>query len=200
MTVEKHNAIGFRAREGAVNDDRELVLGGPDAEYEGCPNFLIVNHLFDWGFHPVVTDQVSASRIVLVPCSTDYLRQLPGQAIVQYLVYNEFEQRFSTSRPVTCKSDRLLSLTDTTDPLRSIFSAGVAGTITGQSRLNPIGSGLVGIVSEGLSVADPTTADSLPGILNEYSGILLFGGAETMADFNIVQQGDRPDPDIVTLP
>ncbi|MFN8640745.1 MAG: hypothetical protein U0802_03460 [Candidatus Binatia bacterium] len=29
---------------GAVNDDNVLVLGGPDAEYNGCPNFLILNH------------------------------------------------------------------------------------------------------------------------------------------------------------
>jgi hypothetical protein len=200
LTVEKHNAIGFRAFEGAVNDDRELVLGGPDAEYEGCANFLIVNHLFDFGVNPVVTDHSTVSRIVLVPCSTDYRRQIPGQAIVQYLVYNEFEQRFSTSRPVVCKSDRLLSLTDTTDPERSIFSAGVSGTTAGQTRINPIGSGLVGIASEGLASGEATDPNLVPSILNEYTGFLLLAAGETMADFNIHQQGDRPDPDFVRLP
>jgi hypothetical protein len=201
LSVEKHNAIGFRAREGAVNDDRELVLGGPDAEYEGCANFLIVNHFFDFGAHAAVTGFFNISRMVLVPCSTDYARQIPGQAIVQYLVYNEFEQRFSTSRPVVCKSDRLLSLTDTTDPLRSIFSAGVSGTVAGQTRLNPIGSGLVGIVTEGIGQGDPIgSATGIPGVLNEYSGLLLLAGGDTLADFNIHQQGDRPDPDVVVLP
>ncbi len=148
--VAKHNAVGIEAITGAVNDDNELILGGDEAEYAGCSNILIVNHMFDLGIHPLVdgVDAESLTNIVLVPCTQDLLRQIPGDAVVQFLVYNEFEQRFSTSRTADCKADWRLSEIDTIDPRRSIFSAGVAGTLVGQSRLNPIGSGLIGIVNE----------------------------------------------------
>jgi hypothetical protein len=175
IQVSKHNAVGVQAIQGAVNDDRELVLGGPEPEYNGCANFIILNHFFDQVENPVTGDQMS-TRLVLVPCTEDFLRQIPGEAVVQFIVYNEFEQRFSTSRTAECKFESELSLLDTTDPLRSIFSAGVSGTVTGQSRLNPIGSGLI-------AVADETYRDS---------------GA--IASFNVHYQGDRPDPDIITIP
>jgi hypothetical protein len=172
-TIGKYNAVGIQAIEGNVNDDRELVLGGPDAEYNGCPNFLILNHFFDLGNNPVTGDEMNTG-VVLVPCTQDLRRQIPGTAVVQYLVYNEFEQRFSTSRGVDCKFERLISEIDTTDRERSIFSAGVSGTLVGQTRMNPIGSGLLGVAVE-------LTGDDI-------------------AAFNLHYQGDRPDPDIITLP
>jgi len=197
--VAKSNALGFRAIEGAVNDDRELVLGGPDAEYEGCPNFLILNHFFDLGGNPAADGWFSFTRLVLVPCTQDLLRQVPGTSVVQFLVYNEFEQRFSTSRHVSCKADYLLSNIDTTDRERSIFSAGVAGTLSGQSRLNPIGSGLVGVATESLLAAPP-----VEGFIPDYSGRAILerieDGGGSMADINIHEQGDRPEADLITLP
>jgi hypothetical protein len=183
--VSKHNAVGILALEGAVNDDNVLVLGGGEAEYNGCSNYLIVNHLFDLGVHPILedTDITTISNIVLVPCTQDLLRQIPGKAVVQFLVYNEFEQRFSTSKTADCKADWRLSEIDTTDPERSIFSAGVAGTLVGQSRLNPVdrenSSGFVGIANE-------TIQDD--------------GVAITRSSFNINLQGDRAFSDIITLP
>jgi hypothetical protein len=176
----KHNAIGIEAIEGAVNDDNELILGGGEAEYNGCSNILIVNHMFDLGIHPAIDDidAESLTNIVLVPCTQDLLRQIPGRAVVQFLVYNEFEQRFSTSRTADCKADWRLSEIDTTDPQRSIFSAGVAGTLVGQSRLNPIGSGFVGIANE---LVDGEVYYS-------------------RSSFNINLQGDRAEADVITLP
>jgi hypothetical protein len=176
ISVAKHNAVGIQAIEGAVNDDNVLVLGGPDAEYNGCPNFLILNHFFDGAEDPVLDDDNQIVTLLeLVPCSEDYLRQEPGAAVVQYLVYNEFEQRFSTSRPMQCKQFSLISNIDTTQNERSIFSAGVSGTLTGQTRINPIGSGLLAVAHE----------------LHEGSGL---------ADFNVHFQGDRANPDFIVLP
>jgi hypothetical protein len=180
ISVAKANAIGIQAIEGAVNDDKILTLGGPDAEYNGCPNFLILNHFFDFAEDPVVDDgSFVLTALTLVPCSEDYLRQIPGAAVVQYLVYNEFEQRFSTSRAVQCKQLILLSNIDTTQNERSIFSAGVAGTLTGQSRLNPIGSGLLAVATE-IHVG---SSAQLP-----------------LADFNVHYQGDRATSDVIILP
>ena len=180
VTVAKSNAIGIQAREGLVNDDNILVLGGPDAEYNGCPNFLILNHFFDFAINPAAElGPVDSGEIftflTLVPCTQDFLRQIPGTAVVQFLVYNEFEQRFSTSRTVLCKAVLPLSLIDTTQPERSIFSAGLAGTLTGQTRINPIGSGLLAVATE----------------IHDGFGI---------AEFNVHYQGDRDQPDLITLP
>ena len=152
------------------------MLGGPEAEYNGCPNFLILNHFFDGAEDPVTDDGAPILTILeLVPCTTDFLRQIPGAAVVQYLVYNEFEQRFSTSRPFQCKQFSLISNIDTTQNERSIFSAGVSGTLTGQTRINPIGSGVLAVAHE----------------------IHLSSG---LADFNVHFQGDRADPDFIILP
>jgi len=177
--VTKHNAVGIQAIEGAVNDDKELILGGGDEEYNGCSNYLIVNHMFDLGIHPIVGEP-SNTNIVLVPCTQDLLRQEPGSAVVQFLVYNEFEQRFSTSKTATCKANWRLSEIDTNDPTRSIFSAGVAGTLVGQSRLRPIGSGMIAIANEAIGEGE---------------------GEDTYrSSFNVNVQGDRAESDVITIP
>jgi hypothetical protein len=62
----------------------------------------------------------------------------------QFLVYNEFEQRFSTSRQVRCLLDSALSNIDTSQPDRSIFNVGTSGTIGGQTRIHGVGGGLIG--------------------------------------------------------
>lgn len=179
LDIAKYNAVGVLAFEGAVNDDNVLVLGGDDAEYNGCPNVLILNHFFDGATNPVSGAEIWTS-LVLVPCTQDLLRQIPGEAVVQYLVYNEFEQRFSTSRTVTCKQSLHLSDIDTTQPERSVFSVGVAGTLAGQTRMTPnsTGSGLLGVADE--------FHDTGAGI---YS-----------ADFQLNIQGIREQSDLITLP
>jgi len=188
ITVGKHNAIGIKAIPDRVNGDQVLCLGGepnefcPDgAEYNGCPNFLILDHFFEFAQNPVfppIAFSEMRTELILVPCSQDLLRQRPAGAVVQYLVYNEFEQRFSTSRGMLCKQEILLSFIDTTQPKRSIWSAGVAGTLTGQTRMNPIGSGLLGMARE-----------------HDFGAV-----NEPFDEFNLQLQGDRVDPDVIILP
>jgi hypothetical protein len=176
INVGKSNAVGIQAIEGQVNDDNVLVLGGPEPEYQGCPNVLILNHFFDFAEDPIINDGSRVFTLLnLVPCSEDYLHQQPGATVAQYLVYNEFEERFSTSSTVRCDDLNLLSSIDTTQPLRSIWSAGVAGTLTGQTRINPLQGGLMAVAHE----------------LHEEAGL---------ADFNVHFQGDRADPDFIVLP
>jgi hypothetical protein len=189
--VAKYNAIGIQAIAGAVNDDKILVLGGEEPEYNGCPNVTIVNHFADFTVDPVtqaecVPEQFGCieTQLILVPCSQDLLRQVPGAAVVQYLVYNEFEQRFSTSRLARCQQALPLSLIDTTQRQRSIFSAGTLGTTTAQTRLTPIGSGLVGVAIESHDGFDAK------GFSVRFSS----------AAYNLHFQGDRPDPDLIILP
>ena len=75
--------------------------------------------------------------LTLVPCTQDFLRQIPGAATVQYLVFNEFEQRLSTSEAFNASS---FSLSRTsTRPRRAIdLQRGRSGTLTGQTRMNSV--------------------------------------------------------------
>jgi hypothetical protein len=179
FVISKSNGIGIQAIEGAVNQDKTLVLGGPDAEYNGCSEILILDHFFDLATSPVFVEGQEASEIntvlTLVPCTQNLRNQTPGKTVVQFLVYNEFEQRFSTSITVECKFQDFLSFIDTTQDERSIFSVGVSGTLAGQTRMHPIEGGLVGLASEVYS-------------------------ATGLADFHLHKQGDRENPDFITLP
>jgi hypothetical protein len=199
--VAKYNAVGIQAIEGAVNQDNTLVLGGDGAEYNGCPNVTIVNHFAEFTQDPATeapcTPEGSGcieTALVLVPCAQDLLRQLPGSAVVQYLVYNEFEQRFSTSRTVRCQQVLPLSLIDTTQRQRSIFSAGVLGTTVAQTRLTPIGSGVVAVAFESHGVITPLQVGGGQGALDDIAA------RRNTASFNVHYQGDRPDSDLVVLP
>lgn len=185
--VASYNAIGIQSTgAGPSGDPNVLTLGGPNPEYNGCPNYLILNHFFYDADDPVPgTDAFIETTLTLVPCSEDFLRQIPGVAVVQYLVFNEFEQRFSTSKAVKCFQDIELCNIDTSNCERSIFSVGVSGTLTGQTRINPIGvpplpSGLLGVAKE--------------------EHISNSSDHDRSAAFNLHMQGAREAADTITLP
>lgn len=177
LDVSGYNAIGIPAVAGANNGDDTLVLGGPGAEYSSCPNILILDHFFD-GANDPVSGQPLSTTLTLVPCSEDFLRQLPVTTPVQFLVFNEFEQRFSTSRRVTCFDDIRISNIETRSPDRSLFSAAVAGTLTGQTRIRGVGD----------------SGHTLLGLAEEFRD----GGGT--AAFNLHFHGTRPQSDYIYLP
>src|SRR5262249_32796732 len=130
------------------------IGGGSGAEYQACPSTLILDHLFDGAVDPVtvpipgvdrlVVRRTVTSTLTLVPCGDDFVSQTPGSTTAQFLGFNEVEQRFWRSRTVNCLLDSQLSNIDTRNPTRSIFSAGVAGTIAGQTRIRGVGSAATG--------------------------------------------------------
>lgn len=204
IDARAYNAIGIKAVEGANDGDNTLILGGEAPEYNGCPNVLILNHFFDDAVEPIDGDYVK-THLTLVPCSENFVLQDVAlfDITVQFLTFNEFEQRFSTSRPIRCfkefelcaigtKLDR--SLIDTNPAsnscYRSVFSAFVAGTLGGQTRIRGVddgseahGNGLLGVAEEFYR----TSADNL---------------ASTRATdaFNLHFVGDRATPDMIQLP
>ncbi len=180
LDVASYNAIGIQATGAAGPDANTLVIGpGSDGEYNGCPNYLILNHFFDDAADPVPNSQdaIVTTDLVLVPCTADYLRQIPGSAVVQYLVFNEFEQRLSASKTVTCFQKIQLCNIDTPQCSNSIFNVGVFGTLTGQTRMLPQGNGLVGVAIEHHN-----------------------DGVDRSAAFNLHMQGARTDADTITVP
>ena len=187
--VEKYNAIGIQAINGDANGDNHLELGGGTNEYNGCPSVLIADHFFDFADDPAGSDTVGDSfagpvfsELTLVSCTEDFRNQVPGGAVAQFLVFNEFEQRFSTSVPMQCALDRPLSRIDTRDPTRSIFSVYVAGTLTGQTRIRAVRNGFVGMLRE---KRGPALAERVPS---------------PPAAVNIHHQGERSEQDRIGIP
>ena len=198
------NAVGIQAVEGAEgHGDNELVLG---EEYNSCPNILILDHFFDDAVEPINSDVVR-THLTIVPCTEDFEIQDLGlfNITVQYLIFNEFEQRFSASRPVRCFSEiplsdidtRPRSLTDTdpasTGDLRSIFNINVQGTLTGQTRIRGVhpredapegvGFGIIAVAEE----FHRSDVDDLSSTV-------------ASACFNVHQSGVREHPDFIRIP
>ncbi len=186
VDVRGYNAIGIQAIEGANNRDNTLVLG---AEYNGCPNLLLLNHFFDGAGPRVVGSPTIRTDLTLVPCSQDFNFQAPRSVVAQYLVFNEFEQRFSTSRSVTCFQEIALSDIDTRpgtgDDAFSIFNVAVQGTLTGQT------------IVRGVQTNDPVRGTGLLAITEEFhtAGQAAFSNAS-----NVHQRGIRTQADIILLP
>ncbi len=137
----QYRAVGIKALAEAPNRDEFLDLGGPDAEYEACPAVGLLDHFFDGA--PLRTGDVTAdvtTTLVLTNCTV-----LPSgmtDNVVQFLVFNEFGQRFSTSTVVRGQLVAPLSMIDTSVPQRSIFWYQVSGTLTGRTLMTGSMSGL----------------------------------------------------------
>lgn len=146
VDARKYNGIGLQATD-VNNGDDILNIGGPEAEYSGCPNVLILNHFFDDANITTTGGTTGTVRtdLTVVPCGEDFNLQLPNTVVLQFLVFNEFEQRFSTSTRVTCFREVQLSNIDTrpvsSDDIASIFNINVQGTFAGQTRIRSVSSG-----------------------------------------------------------
>ena len=191
IDTEKYNAVGLRTTS-VNNGDNELVIGGSGtgtaaAEYQPCAEVLVFNHLFDGAVDPISQFLVSRSELSLVPCTQDFLRQAIPHVTAQFLVYNEFEQRFSTSRSVDCLLSGPISRLDTSQPNRSIFSASVAGTVAGQTRITGVNGGLIGAAT--LSFCEP-----------DLSGACLTSFPQIGAAYNLNQFADREQADFILIP
>ena len=240
----KYNAIGIKAIEGRQDGNPAVLnIGGPEAEYgtinenvdppfTGCPNVLTVNHFFD-GANVVTHDGELGSPVhtdlTIVPCQRDYLTQTgnaPG-ATIQFLIYNEFEQRFSTSTRLDCYKETPLSDIDTRpgpegNPF-SIFNVGVQGTLTGMSRLRSVagpnvdgydGRTILALVGEnwgaGTCGAAPGTQGGLKPLEPSIQlcttdadcdeGETCLNPFVSTADANVQFQGSRPQGDRIIIP
>lgn len=188
MDAAAYNAVGFQAVEGtsgSSGDGNPLCLGELPAgapagtqcamEYGPCPNVLIMDHFFDGAEPPF--GGVVRTELTLVPCS-EVLAEGATNGVVrgpvvtaQMLVYNEFEQRFSTSTRVECYRNSRLADIDTapgpSDDAYSLFAAGVQGTVTGQTRIRGVvgpeigvGYGLIGVAHEFYSESPRAPVDA----------------------------------------
>jgi len=189
--ASKYNAIGvmgLNTNSNANNSDNTLCLGGgvtpsclTGAEYNACPDTLIVNHFAADASDPVINEFASGSavntEVTIVPCTEDFENQVFGAAVVQFVIINEFEERYSTSTPlVYCWANLNLRA------LNPVFTQAFLGSRFAQTRMysaTPDQSGILGVVEEFHSVS---------------------GGNQTRDALNLHGEGDRPDGDSVVLP
>jgi hypothetical protein len=183
-----YNAIGIQAATGANGNDGDAVLE-LGSEYAGCPAVLILDNFFDGASSPINTANTITTNLTLVPCTED-LRGLtpPVTTAAQMLIYNEFEQRFSTSRRVSCFDDMELGDIDTRpgsgDNIYSIFAVGTQGTLTGQTRVR------------GVETSEAGLGHGLLGVAQEFHTSAASAGS---AAFNLNYVGERAQGDAVTL-
>jgi hypothetical protein len=147
LDTAKYSAIGIQAIAGVNDGDNILRLGGPQAEYNGCPTLTIFNHFYEGQTDPILNTDVS-TRFVLMPCSQNEVAQLGGQTTLQYLVHNEFEQPFSTSNLLDCFQDTRICDIDTATCTDSIFNEQVAGTDTAQTEIQSLSGGVLAMAFE----------------------------------------------------
>ncbi len=120
------------------------------------------------------------TNLTLVPCSEDIENQVPSSSTVQFVVWNEFEQPFSTSTTVNC----WLS-TDLSRIHQTAFSFSTLGTFSAHTRITP-NPGAPGV----LGVAEETRRDnSNPASSTVFSAV---------AAYNLEGEGNRFDGSGVT--
>lgn len=202
VDVAQYNAVGFKNVPGG-DTDGELRLGGPldSDDYKGCANVLVVDHFFDGATDPMTVGNLTNSsngvfttELTLVPCGNDFGGIEPGTSVAQMLVFNEFEQRFSTSAEIDCFFNKRISNIDTPNASRSIFSAGVSGTIAGQIRIQGVGSAATGSGLTG--VAQLFVATKITGEDPRCAG----GTLCSSAAYSLNQAGTRTTVDLLTIP
>jgi len=141
--------------------------------YQACPSRLILDHWFDDATNEEGQDVTT--DLTLVPC-TENIEVPPGPAttVVQFIVYNEFEQRTSASTSVTCFSETQLSDFDSPrSHSNSVFNVAVQGTLTGQTFVQPLAGG----------TGDIETGFALLGVAEEF--YTANSGAPTSTAFNL---------------
>jgi hypothetical protein len=212
--VSKYNAIGILGNPG-VAPSNPLLLNGE--VYDACPSKLILNHFATLAEDPVVSelndkliyrrpsgldnnfnvlDSTTFTQLTLVPCSEDFENQLPTSSTVQFVIYNEFEERFSASTTVNCYLN--VELTDIDSPTtfeRSVFSINVLGTPVAEAEITPV----------------PSTAGVVRGVVGVAERFVVVEARDTMeynlgydfasAAYNLYTSGDliSDNPDSIRL-
>jgi hypothetical protein len=187
--VSKYNAVGLLGEPFSNNGDTVLCLGGGQsdecpsgAEYQGCGARALLDHFAEDAdsllFGPT---SVVDTEVTLVPCRADFERQEITSITVQFLAFNEFENRFSTSTRIDCWRSFFLSEIDgITFTIRNLGTRLALTTMRSSTGSN---SGFVGVVEEYHRL--PPQADSL---------------VEDRVAFNLHEQGTREKTDLIFLP
>jgi hypothetical protein len=152
-----YSAVGFlRLTDGPLTN--EIDLDG--VTYTQCPD---EQHFVFIASDP--STPAAESELVLAPCTEDLENLVTRRTVVQFIVTNEMEVRFSASTSVFCSLRVRLDHIDTSDPTKSIFSRAVLGSDTGHLVVRgaelPV---LAMVVDRFLTPPAPATAGNEPAL------------------------------------
>lgn len=146
--IATYNGIGIQGNPNAVPSNPLLLDGNA---YDACPEAIVLNHFADFADDPLDAGATVFTELTLVPCSQDFETQTPSASTIQFVVYNEFEQRFSASTTVDCFLNiQVSSIDSTTTPENSVFSYEVLGTDVASTVITPVPGhgGLIGVAEK----------------------------------------------------
>ena len=200
--------VGDGAAQGNVcTSDDDCGDAAPCApEYNACPQTWILNHVADGAPDPVYagTDSVGPqtgiyTELTVVPCTQNFETQEPTSVTLQFLTTNEFESQFSSSTTVTCWGSFFLgemgvpALTAEGQP----FPGSTLGTMYLQTRIRSAeGTPFGALIVAEESYLGPL---SLLGITNPEPFDLWLQFVSSAA-MNLHVEGERPNPDVITVP
>jgi hypothetical protein len=155
-------------------------------EYDACPQTWILNHQ-PAGAPDLVLgpDSRVNTELTIIPCTQNYETQIPTTVTLQFLTWNDYESQFSFSTSVTCWGNLDLGLLN-------------APHFTFEGQLpDPLGSSFL----QTRMRAAAGTPFGVMMVAEEFRQSTPDPGAESRAAaFNLVFEGQRPNPDIITIP
>jgi len=127
-----------------------------------------------------VSTHTVSTELTVVPCTENFETQVPTAVTIQFSVTNEFETSFSASTTVTCWANTTL------EGISNAFTRDALQTDFAQTRMRPAGG--------------PSTSGFLI-VAEEFHTVRINGVTKTAsAAVNAHQEGDRPGPDLITIP
>ena len=146
-----YSSVGFlRLTDGPLTN--EIDLDG--VTYTQCPD---KQHFVFLASDPA--DPAAQSELVIAPCSEDLENLNPATTIVQLLIFNEFEEVFSSSTNVTCSLRRTLL------QINNVFSANTLGSPTGHLIVQGVQSPILAMLVDRFRTPPaPATAGNEPAL------------------------------------
>jgi hypothetical protein len=146
-----YSAFGFlRLTDGPLTN--EIDLDG--ATYTQCPDEQHFVFLATGTGGPP-----TESELVLAPCSEDLENLVVGNTVVQFQVFNEFEEQFSASTSVTCSLRRSLR------QISNVFTRATLGSDTGHVIVKGVQTPVIAMVIDRfVTPSVPATAGNEPAL------------------------------------
>jgi hypothetical protein len=137
----------------------------------------------------------TVTDLTLVPCTQDFENVTPSSVTVQFLIFNEFEERFSASTTVNCWDNFYLFQVDSPkNPSRSVFSFSTLGTTVAHTRITPVGAtGQVPAAGGVIGVAGTTRADASGSLARVALNIHMEGDRFTGTGGTVIDKITLPD-------
>jgi hypothetical protein len=200
--ISGYNALAVLGQEN--NGDSTLVLGGGQCsgnsaicssdddcngegtcvfEYNGCPQTWILNHLAQDAPNLVLgPDSEVETELTIIPCTQNYETQIPTTVTLQFITINEFESQFSVSTSITCWGNFGLDEVGAT-----------ALTFAGQIVPDPQGTMY-------LQSRIRSAAGTPYGVMMVAEELHQLEGSSAWAAVNLHTEGERANPDLITIP